>query len=150
MKKIPLTKGQVAIVDDADYKWLSQWKWYAGWSRTAHTFYAYRREWRNGKKLNIAMHRQILGLEYGDPRQGDHVNHEGVDNRRANVRIVSRRQNLWNRRSAKGYSLNKASGKYVAYITMPNGKMKYLGQFNSAKEAKAARIAAEKTYYRFD
>ncbi len=150
MKTIPLTKGQTAIVDDADHACLTQWSWYAGWSKTAHTFYAYRREWRNKKKLNISMHRQILGLEYGDKRQGDHINHEGLDNRRCNLRVVTHRQNHWNRRSAKGYRWNPQAGKWVAYIHDANGIMRHLGSFDTEDAAHHARIAAEKVYYRFD
>lgn len=66
-RTIPLTKGQVAIVDAADYEWLSQWNWYANYSKTTKHFYAM-------KWPSTAMHRLILGLRAGNPLHGDHAN----------------------------------------------------------------------------
>ena len=69
MKQIQLTQGKVALVDDLDYDWLSQWKWYAH-KEYGECFYAVRHSYqREGKRRLIPMHRQILGLEYGDSRQ---------------------------------------------------------------------------------
>jgi len=58
MKKIPLTQGQFALVDDADFDWLNQWKWTAQ-KRPTGLWHAARRE---GRKRYVYMHRQILGL----------------------------------------------------------------------------------------
>lgn len=60
MKEIPLTQGKVALVDDDDFEWLSQFKWYA--VKFGRTFYAVRQAPRvNGKQRKIWMHREVLG-----------------------------------------------------------------------------------------
>ena len=95
MKKIKLTRNQYVLVDDADYNWLNQWKWYAHLTHQgAKTFYAA----RASKSVHIYMHRLIIGLRPNDKRMTDHINHNGLDNRRCNLRIVTRSENSRNRR----------------------------------------------------
>lgn len=94
MKEIKLTKGQVAIVDDDDYTYLIQHRWYA--SRGGDTYYPARTIRRKSEKKTILMHMQILG------RYVDHINGNGLDNRRCNLRFASRRQNQWNTRRRRG------------------------------------------------
>ena len=143
MKIIPLTKGQVAIVDNEHYDWLNQWKWCANWNPHTRSYYVMRtvrlltRRW-----IGVQMHRQILGLEYGDKRQGDHINHVTLDNRLANLRIVSQNQNQHNQRSPKGYSWYKAGNTYRAYIKV-NGQQLHLGYFDVPTNAHAAYLAAK-------
>ena len=134
MKKIKLTQGKVAIVDDEDFEWLSQWKWYA------HGNYA--------QRAGASMVREILGLKKGDKRQGDHKNHDTLDNRRCNLRIVTKAQNQWNQKNPKGYSWCEHRKKYGAKIQV-NGKLKRLGRFNTAKQARAAYLKAKKKYHTF-
>ena len=113
MKKIPLTQGQVALVDDADYEWLSRWKWCAMWCSSTDSFYAVRHiRLPNGKWTTLRMHRAILGLERGDSRQVDHENHDTLDERRENLRIVTHQENQWNQRSPLGYSWNRRAKKF--------------------------------------
>lgn len=87
---IPLTQGQLAVVDAADFEWLNQWLWSA--HRNSGLWYAER-------KVNykpVGMHTFILGS-----RRGlfiDHWNGDGLDNRRANLRFVTTIQNGANRR----------------------------------------------------
>lgn len=97
---IPLTKGQVAIVDLSDFDWLNQWKWCAQWDRKTRCFYALRKsEVIGGRRYAITMHRQILGLEFGDKRQGDHIKTgHTLDNRRLNLRVSTQAQNKCNSR----------------------------------------------------
>src|SRR6266481_2348808 len=90
IKLIPLTKGQSAIVDAADYEWLMQWNWTAQWSKNIGSFYAYR---ISGKTL-IYMHRLITACEQG--MDVDHINHHTLDNRRSNLRKGSHSYNLAN------------------------------------------------------
>jgi len=93
---IPLTRGKFAIVDAADYEWLSKHNWLA--MTSGKTTYAFRKE--NGKC--ILMHREIM-----KPRRGqvvDHIDHNGVDNRRSNLRNCSNRQNTCNGRPRGGTS----------------------------------------------
>ena len=142
MKTIPLSQGQFAIVDDEDFEELNQFRWYAGWARNTHSFYAKRKlRWRNGKQVMELMHRRILGLERGDKRHGDHLNHTTLDNRRSNLRIVTNQENQHNRRG-KGFSWNKQNKKYKARITV-NGIERYLGLFDTPAEARAAYLEAK-------
>ena len=150
MKYIPLTKGQFAIVDDADYDWLNQWKWQAHLAPNTQSFYAVRTEYLpDRKKQRISMHRQILGLEQGDNRQGDHIYHNTLDNRRSQLRIVTKQQNNFNLKRTRGYFYNKKRGKYLAQISI-NNKVVYLGMYDTAREARAAYLEAKKKYHSFE
>jgi hypothetical protein len=139
-----LSQNKVALVDDADFDWLNQWKWYA--DRSEETFYAVRNvQLPGGKRTRIKMHRLVLGLEHGDPRQGDHINHDGLDNRRDNLRIVTHQQNQWNRRSPRGYNYDR-SGAVRAHIRI-NGHLVHLGKFESPVAAHQAYLAAKSVYH---
>jgi len=110
MKRIPLTQGKFAIVDDKNYEWLNQWKWYA--LKVGNTYYAAR--YGGGGHENpivILMHRQILGLRKGDNNQTDHRNHNGLDNHKVNLRLCNCSQNAANRK----YRTNKSGYKGVYY-----------------------------------
>jgi len=97
MKQITLTQGQYAIVDDWNYEWLNQWKWCAGWAKNTKSYYAMRRaKGEFDRYYIIRMHREILGLKKGDRRQADHINHNTLDNRESNLRIVNNQQNCFN------------------------------------------------------
>lgn len=148
MKQIPLTQGQFALVDDADYDELMQWKWFAHKSR--NTFYAERKV---AKNTHIKMHRQLLRLKRGDKRQTDHQNHNGLDNQRDNIRICTGQQNHLNLLPLKGKSSRfkgvswfKPSEKWRARISIKK-KIKYLGYFKTEKEAALAYNVAAKKYF---
>lgn len=134
MKEIPLTRGQYAIVDDADYEALSQHRWHA--IKPAGTYYATR---RNGAK-HVYMHRAVL--ETTGPV--DHINGNGLDNRRDNLRPATTAQNQWNTEKQanntsgyKGVTYDKRARKWKAYIGV-NGKRLHLGYFSTAEEAAIA------------
>ena len=96
MKRILLTQGRHATVDDEDYDYLMQWKWYA--NKIGKTYYAVRNEphahlgWLKGQ--TIYMHRIILKVSRNN--SVDHKNHNGLDNRKCNLRICSKAQNQQN------------------------------------------------------
>ena len=144
MRRISLTQGKFAIVDDADFEWLNQWKWYPS-NNGRNTFYAIRSiRLPNGKRTTSRMHREILGLKFGDKRQCDHQNHRGLDNRRDNLRICTSKQNNQNMSSYKscssvykGVSWHKIHHKWRAFITV-DYKQIHLGYFDN--EEKAARV----------
>ena len=147
MREIPLSQGQVALVDDADYSWLSQWRWCARYSNGRWCALRSSRT-ENGKSYTIKMSRQILGLTYGDKRQGDHIDHNTLDNRRKNIRICTNQENNMNRMSNrnsssqfKGVSWYERCKKWQAHIQM-NRKRKHIGYFNSEKNAALAYDAA--------
>ena len=139
MKKIQLTQGRAALVDDEDYEWLNQWKWTT--IKRKKNYHAHRKIWVNGKRRSVYMHRQILGLDFGDKRQGDHANSDGLDCQRLNIRICTHAQNCMNRRKQKntssrfkGVVWRKASQRWCARITI-NQKYYHLGNFQFEKDA---------------
>ena len=101
-KIIPLTQGRAAIVDDRDYDRVSKFKWYAHFI-DAH-WYASRNTPRDAPGPRIErMHRSIISVPAG--LVADHRNGDGLDNRRANLRIATRQQNGWNHaKSQRGSS----------------------------------------------
>ena len=154
MREIPLTQEKVAMVDDSDYEFLSQWKWYAA-RNVSGIWYAWRRyKNKNGSVGKISMHRQILGLEPGDKRQGDHQNHNGLDNRRDNVRICSAQQNHANERPTKngtskfkGVSWCNRTRKWAAQFQL-KGISIFLGRFQFEELAALAYDFAALKYFR--
>jgi len=161
MKKILLTQGKVAKVDNADYKWLNQWKWYA--HQIGHTFYAECKASirKTGniaeyERKNEMMHRLILGLQPGDKREIDHRDGNGINNQRNNLRICTHKQNGRSRRKQavgtskyKGVSWNYREHRWRSDIRV-NGKLIYLGCFSSEKTAaKAYNKAALKHFGEF-
>ena len=138
MRQIELTQGQVALVDDEDHEELNQYKWHA--AKIRNSCYA-RRHFRGseGKKGIKAMHHEIMGI----PPEGfmmDHINGLGTDNRKENLRFVTRRQNAQNRvfwestSQYPGVSWYAPYTKWMARIQI-NYKQKNLGYFIDEKEA---------------
>lgn len=149
MKRIPLTQGQFAIVDDEFFDQLNEFRWYAYWNKHTKSFYAVRHgKKRNCKQYTIYMAREILGLKYGDKQQADHIDHITLNNRRSNLRAVSQNQNQWNRKNPKGYCWDKNTKKYHARIRL-NGKQISLGYFSMAPEAHKVYLNAKKKYHNF-
>lgn len=142
MKKIKLTQGLVALVDDEDFEYLNQWKWYAtGMSKK------YMKAKNNEKGL---MHRFIMKLS--DPNIViDHSDHNTLNNQKNNLRIATKSQNMMNRKPQK----NNTTG--VPGIVMKrnrfqvqigiNGEFKYLGCFKTLDEAIKIRKKAEKELF---
>ena len=142
MKEIKLTQGQVALVDDSDYESLNAFKWYA--MKNGNVFYAVRNITVNGKQIKILMHCDILG-----GKGIDHIDHNGTNNQRYNLRFATQSENNMNQRKRantsskfKGVTWDKKTGKWVAHIKI-NGKLKYLGLFkNEIDGAKAYNAKA--------
>ncbi len=95
-KQIILSTGNITIVDDEDFEELSKYSWTEHKSTSYKTSYATRSVRINGKKKRIWMHREINNTP--DGFQTDHVNHNGLDNRRSNLKTVTASQNCENRR----------------------------------------------------
>ena len=156
MAEIALSRGIVAQVDDADFSWLNQWKWHSQVYRRSHStsIYACRNVLRpNGQYGTMGMHRQILGLDFGDPRFADHINHDTLDNRRTNLRIATREENMRNRKTNKnnttgfkGVSFHPKVGRYRAGIRL-KGKLVYLGWADTPEAAHAIYCAAAKEHF---
>ena len=139
VRYIKLTKGKYATVDAADYEWLAKYKWYASGERGSNRFYAYRSD--HGKA--ITMHREIMKPPPG--KVVDHINGDGIYNRRCNMRNCKQLQNSQNtRRRVKEGKKSKYRGvfprgsKWQAAFQY-DGKSYYLGLFDSEVEAAMAR-----------
>jgi len=153
-KLIPLTKGQFAIVDDEDYDCLNQYKWQA--YKKVKIWYAMRSPRANGKRKTILMHRQILGLvNAGYKVHTDHINHNGLDNRRCNLRRCTNSQNQQNQRSLNSHSSQFKGVRLTIYKTyqsqiIVNKKYLHLGTFKiEIKAARAYDKAAKKHFGQF-
>lgn len=122
MKTIALSQSKQAIVDDEDYEELSKYKWHAGKNNKSGIWYAQRTIRLTSKKcIKIRMHRQLMDYPY--KKEIDHINHNGLDNRRSNLRICSHSQNMKNTCIRKnnssglmGVCWDKRSKKWMAYI----------------------------------
>ena len=147
-REIPLTKGFVAIVDAADYSWLSCLKWHAHITYCAVYAVAAVRH-SDGQYRNVYMHRLIMGLKRGDRRKVDHIEpSETLNNTRGNLRVCSHMQNQANRRSNKnntsgfkGVTKSPTKGKWLAAITL-SYKNVHLGTFSSPEAAHEAYCKA--------
>lgn len=138
-REIPLSQGKVALVDIGDFEMVNQYKWSAikGYG---DVFYAARKIIR-GEKLDL-LHRFIMSPPQN--LQIDHINRNGLDNRRCNLRICTQSQNTANQRPQrnssskyKGVSWHKAAKKWQAYIKKNNTDC-YLGLFEKEKDAALA------------
>ena len=156
MKKIKLTQNQFALVDDCEYEYLNQWKWCA--RRNGNTFYAVRnsRKTECEKRKLILMHQVILqrmGIEF---EQVDHIDGNGLNNCRSNLRAATKQENGCNRNKQKnntsgrkGVGWNKQHQKWQAQIQV-NGKQIHLGYFDDIEDAvRAYNQAAKKHFGKF-
>lgn len=158
---IPLSKGYEAIVDDADFDMLSKHRWSATVEYHSdglvQQIYAIRwtRRYPNNARYHQMMHRFILGLSKGE--KCDHINHDGLDNRRHNLRVCSTTQNAQNKRWSprlktsqfKGVSRDKFNGVWKAHIQV-NGQPYDLGRFQSeVAAAQAYNVAALQAFGAF-
>lgn len=145
MKTIALLHGSVAIVDDADYANLAALKWRESYKH-GHTYA------ETGRRA--LMHRIIM-----NPAKGlhvDHINGNGLDNRRSNLRVVTSSQNQMNRglpknnkSGHKGVHWSKLGKRWHAAIVVDR-KKNFLGTFTDKEKAAAAyREAAEKLHGEF-
>lgn len=147
MKKIRLTQGQFALVDDEDFKRLNKFKWSANATNSKVTFYASR--WNINK--NVSMHREIM-----NPPNNmviDHINHDTLDNRKCNLRICTYGQNLYNKKIYKqntsgipGVRWNKQRREWRAQISF-NNKFIHLCWCDNIFEASCHRKSAENKYF---
>jgi hypothetical protein len=148
MKKIRLPHGKYTIVDDDDFDNLNQYKWHV------HTKgYAVRHgKSDDGLGRTIRMHREILCAPEG--LQVDHINRDKLDNRKNNLRLCNNSQNHMNKNvrvdnssGHPGVSWSKISNKWHVYLNI-DGVRKNLGFYSDIKRAIAARVKAEKKFYK--
>ncbi|KKN06040.1 hypothetical protein LCGC14_1081180 [marine sediment metagenome] len=146
MKRIPLTRGKFALVDDEDSELVNLFKWRAAKGR--NTYYAV--AWvcfKDDRSIFIQMHRLILNSKPHE--HTDHADMNGLNNQKYNIRKCNRSQNQHNRKSCigssqyKGVSWCKDRGKWIVHIGI-NGKHLNIGRFISEIEAAKAYDAKAK------
>jgi hypothetical protein len=154
MKTIPLTQGQVALVDDGDYEWLMQYKWFTFRNKQGKIYAARKQKVGVNRWTTVYMARQILGFP---PSGVDHIKGEDtLNNTRLNLRPATKQQNAANtakRRDNtsgfKGVTWHRVARKWMAHIRV-NGRDIYLGLHSDL--SLAARIyddAARKHFGEF-
>lgn len=141
---VPLSRGLEATVDAADIGLISGISWCA--SKNRNTTYATATMRDNGSQKWVGMHRLITGAETG--QVVDHIDGNGLNNTRRNLRVCTNQQNIFNqgirttnRSGYKGVHWNKSLGKWRAQIQI-DGKIKSLGCFDDVNEAAMAYRAA--------
>lgn len=155
MKEIVLSQNQVTIVDDEDFDFLNKYKWFATWNPYTKSFYAGRNIKVGNKKTTVGMSRVLMNAQKG--KEVDHINHDTLDNRKKNLRIVEKKQNSYNRRQQsrnkqgfKGvYSMNPniwKSKPFCAQIQV-NKKKIHLGYYKTAVEAALVYNENAKKYH---
>ncbi len=134
MKKVKLTRGKFATVDNDVYEKVNKYNWYY-----IEGGYAARDDFSSGKRKMVYMHRFIM-----DPPEGmviDHINGKKHDNRKENLRICTHRQNSWNAKKRtdnksgyRGVSWDKSKQKWGVRLKVGN-LYKFGGYFTNKIEA---------------
>jgi len=152
MKLIELTQGRVAIVDDEDFEWLSEWVWF--YQRSRKTGYAKRNacsKLRQMIPMQVAIMKRYKRWKRG--REIDHINMCGVDNRKENLRLATLyeqsangRLQINNSSKVTGVGWHERDSRWRARITI-GGRLIHLGNFINKKDAITARRRAEIKYF---
>lgn len=156
VREIPLSRGKVALVSDADYERAAQYKWSAV-DKDGKSWYARRVITQDGKQFNVFLHRFIMGVP--DGIKIDHKDRDGLNCQRDNLRIATATQNSYNTgpRNATGLKgvFKTANNRYASSI-MRNSVQVHLGTYDTAEEAgamydaAAVKIQGEFAYTNFD
>ena len=150
MKEIMLPKGYVTLVDDEDFERANKIKWGLGKNNN----YAVYSIWKDRKIYSLRLHRFLLGLSFGDKTQVDHINGNGLDNRKENLRLCNNAQNAFNAskqcNNKSGYkgvcSWSKGVKKWRAQIQF-NSKVIHIGSFQNKEDAARAYDEAARKYF---
>lgn len=134
MGQITITGGFVVLYDDEDEPIIRRSNWTPKRVKKANQVYVCR-----GAPPQRFLHRIIMGCQDDPTVIVDHINHNGLDNRKANLRVCTKKQNLANRTSSKnstskylGVSMHRK--RWKAQISV-NGRTRWLGTFKTQEEA---------------
>ena len=149
MKEIRLTQGKIALVDDDIYEKLNSYKWCT--HKCGTKIYAARKVRINGKCISFRMHRFIMNPSKG--MQVDHLDENGLNNQRSNLRICTASQNRMNRGKQidntsgyKGVSWSKGKNIWQSLIGVER-KQIHLGFYNNKEKAYRVYCEAAKKYH---
>lgn len=147
---LSLSQGKTAVFDAADAEHVLGHVWWAAKGKNTHYVVA-RARFSDGRVSTLFLHRAIM-----EPPEGfvvDHINGDGLDNRRANLRVVTVAQNNMNSRvrndsksGIKGAFYNAKTGAYYSRIKV-DGRYIQLGSFATAEDAANAYAAASAKYH---
>lgn len=141
-KQIPLTKGKECLIDDRDFESVSSYKWFLVQGSKSN-FYAGRNIYEKGKKITLLMHRYLM-----NPARGmsvDHIDGNGLNNQRINLRICTHQENIWNAKKNKngtsskfkGVHFHKKTGKFRSQMRFGSKRIE-IGLFDSPEKAAKA------------
>ena len=149
MREIQLTQGKIALVDDGDYDALIGFPWFA--ARHRHHWYAVYATGRAEVRKHHRMHTILMNPEPGF--EVDHIDGNGLNNTRTNLRVVRQGQNAKNRRKVKpgtsvfkGVSWKPSAGKWVSRI-MVDKRPIFIGYFSDEVAAAVAYNEAALKYH---
>lgn len=147
-RRIPLTRGQSAIVDEEDFERLNAHKWCALWDPGKRSFYAVRGapDPLRGGRVTLRMHRAIMGQPAGNGMHVDHVDGNTLDNRKQNLQVLTPVEHAHKHRnepqrnaSEGGIGVKRTpSGRFRAYANH-GGERHHFGTHDTPEEARAAR-----------
>jgi len=147
MKKISLSRGEFALVDNADFPVLNKLTWTL--SVSGKRKYAVHNFYKDGKNHLVAMHRFLLNAPKG--KTIDHIDGDGLNNQRANLRVCTLAENLRNRKkpTINGYPYTgiQPMGRKWRAIIGHKGKTIHLGMFLTPEDAARAYDAAAKRLF---
>jgi hypothetical protein len=152
---VPTSQGKSAVVDGDIYPLVSQYKWTISNRRNGQRFYAYRHvRMDDGSLKALFLHHVVIGCPLRKGMTIDHIDGDGLNNTRANLRIVTQNENLTNSRARRegrtysafpGVTWHKGKNRWYSSIRS-KGKTRFLGLFKDESEAakayQAARVAA--------
>ena len=153
--EIPLKHGKVAIIDAEDYPRVSQYKWHA-------YRMGLRKDWYVGttirinvhgkiKSTSLSLHRFLLNCHTGDGVTIDHQDHDGLNNRKRNLRKCDSTGNVRNSRKfvkseARYKGITRKKDRWRARIYC-HGKRLSIGSFSTQHEAALAYDAKAKELF---
>jgi hypothetical protein len=150
-KEIQLTQGKVAIVDDEDFEYLNQFKWFASKQKNDKFYVGRNIPVSNKKQSKIWIHRFIMNPEKS--MVIDHLDGDPLNNQKKNLRICTHSENMRNRNlyvnntsGFKGVYWHKTTKKWMSYIRI-NKKSLYLGIYTCPIDAARAYNEAALKYH---
>jgi hypothetical protein len=133
---IPLADGRTSLIDAEDYPLVKAYPWATSGHRYVRT-----RHYFGGKVYSLLMHRIVMMLPHEGERVVDHINHDSLDNRKANLRVCTHQQNIFNspisRASTSGVKGVWRNGKYRWTANVRKNGVNYGKSFRNKEDAAA-------------